>query len=109
MHTKIKILSLALLISLSFASFCYLNFSSTELEGVVGFTNVIPTESAELNSMLPELELIEWIVKKILPLEGIIGFKNVMPTTSTELNSILSELGFIEWVTQKTLSVIINR
>jgi len=67
MHTKIKIFSLTLLISLSFASFCYLNFSSTQIEEVVSITNVIPNDPTEFNSIMPEFELIEWIAKRLLP------------------------------------------
>jgi len=67
MHTKVKIFSLTVLITLSFISFCYLNLNSTQIEEVVSFSNTIVTEPVEFNSVLPELELIEWIVKKILP------------------------------------------
>lgn len=67
MHTKVKIFALALLITLSFISFCYLNLNSTQIEEVVSFSNTIVTEPVEFNSVLPELELIEWVIKKILP------------------------------------------
>jgi len=67
MHTKVKYLYLTLLIILSFVSFCYLNFSAAQVEEIVNFADAIPADSHGFDSMLPELELIEWLIKRISP------------------------------------------
>ncbi len=69
MHTKVKSLLFALLFVLSLASFLYINFCpSAQIADVANITEMLNTESSNFNSIIPELEILEWIAKKVTPI-----------------------------------------
>jgi len=68
MRTNVKIALLSLFI-LSLVSFCYINFCpSTQTADATNITEMLTAESPDFNSMLPELEILEWIAKKVTPI-----------------------------------------
>ena len=69
MHTKIKSLLFALLFILSLASFLYINFCpSAQIADATNITEMLGAESPDFNSMLPEFEILEWIIEKVTPI-----------------------------------------
>lgn len=68
MHTKSNI-ALVLLFVLSLASFCYINFwSSPEIMDAANITEIISTQDADFNTLLPEFELLERLLQWVLPI-----------------------------------------
>jgi len=68
MHTNVKI-AFSLLLILSLVSFCYINFCpSTQVTEVSNFAEMLTAESPDFNSMLPEMEILEWIIRKVTPI-----------------------------------------
>jgi len=68
MSAKIKTLFLSLLFTLSLVSFCYINFCPTTQIGEISMAEVLPEEAAELQSVLPEFELIERVLNAVKPI-----------------------------------------
>lgn len=68
MSTHKKTLAFAMLFTLSIASFCYINFcpSAQFIDGTM-LTEVLTSDPSELQSVLPEFELMERIIELLRP------------------------------------------
>lgn len=67
MHTKSNI-ALVLLFVLSLASFCYINFYSGQIIDTTNITEIVTTQDADFNTLLPEFELLERLLQRVLPI-----------------------------------------